>query len=167
MNHINTPLAFLQNPDSSVAVNRGLKDTLAMINNLVELIIFTPKGSFLADPDFGFEYWNHEYANINYKNFNNGQTISAPNNPHCEITKLECQDSIRNSLMAYAPQLKNIIVSMEINATSESDFEDETMKSKHTARVVVEGCVEKELGTTFQYKKEVVFYTEPSLKNRR
>lgn len=167
MNHINTPLAFLQNSESSVILSRGIKDTLAMINNLVELIIFTPKGSFLADPDFGFEYWNHEYANINYKNFNNGQSVSSPNNPHREITKLECQDSIRNSLASYVPQLKNVIVSMEINATPESNLEDETMKSKHTARVVVEGSVEKELGTTIPYQKEVVFFTEPTLKKRR
>ena len=41
------------------------------INSILDLIVFTPKGTFSADPEFGFEYWNHEFSNINVREFNN------------------------------------------------------------------------------------------------
>ena len=164
MNYINTPLGFRES-DASMAINRGLKDRMAMIDNIVELIIFTPKGSFLADPDFGFEYWNHEYVNIDYRSFNNGQTISSSSTPHHEITKLECQDSIRSSLASYVPQLINVNINMELNASY--DGGNENVKSKHSARIVVEGAIENELGTLAPYRKEVVFFMEPAIKKRK
>ena len=46
-------------------------DLDSCINNILELIVFTPKGTFSADPEFGFEYWNHEFSNINVREFNN------------------------------------------------------------------------------------------------
>lgn len=166
MKYIDTPISIL-NSEPSLAINRDLKDLKSMIDNLVDLIIFTPKGSFLADPDFGFEYWNHEYANINYKNFNNGQAITATDGSRHEITKAECQDSIRNSLSVYIQSLKNINISMELSSATENGYETDEIKPKHTARIIVEGSIENELGTFIPYKKEVVFFTEPTLKKRR
>ena len=166
MNYIDTPLSY-KKTETTLDLGRGLKDQIAVIDNLVELIIFTPKGSFLADPDFGFEYWNHEYVNINYKNFNNGQSISTSSGPHREITKTECQDSLRESLSAYIPKLININVNIELNATREEGFKSESIRSKHTARIVVEGSIENELGTLSPYRKEVVFFMEPTIKKRR
>lgn len=166
MDYLSTPLAY-RDSGSSLTVNRYPKNIKAVIDDLVDLIIFTPKGSFPADPDFGFEYWNHEYSNINYKNFNNGQAITATDGSRHEITKAECQDSIRNSLSVYAPQLTNININMELSSTYEECYGKDDIKSKHTARIVIEGDIENELGTTIKYKREVVFYTEPTLKKRR
>ena len=73
MAFVNTPIEFINN-ESSVFLNREIDDKKLMLDNLVELIVFTPKGSFSADPDFGFEYWNHEYSNIHYRDFNNNHT---------------------------------------------------------------------------------------------
>lgn len=166
MNYISTPLSYIK-IEPSPEINRNLKELTAMIDNLVDLIIFTPKGSFLADPDFGFEYWNHEYANVDYKNFNNGQSMTATGDFHHEIAKAECQDSIRNSLLTYVPQLTNINVNMELSSTFEGLYGNEDIKSKHTAKIVVEGSIENELGTYLPYKREVVFFTEPTLIKHR
>lgn len=166
MDYLGTPLTYRRS-ESSLTINRDLKDIKAVIDDLVDLIVFTPKGSFLADPDFGFEYWNHEYSNINYKNFNNGQAITASDGSRHEITKAECQDSIRNSLTVYAPQLTNININMEMSSTQEEGYDRDDIRSKHTARITVEGDIENELGTSIPYKREVVFYTEPTLKKRR
>lgn len=166
MNFINTPLAF-HNSGSSVDLDRRIKDIKAMIDSLLELIIFTPKGSFLADPDFGFEYWNHEYTNINYKNFNNGQAIISSDGSRHEITKAECQDSIRNSLSEYVPQLTHVSINMELSSAFEGGFRNPDIKSKHTAKIVVEGSIENELGTFIPYRKEILFFTEPTFKKRR
>ncbi len=166
MNFINTPLTIL-NSGASVNLDRRIKDIKAVIDNLLELIIFTPKGGFLADPDFGFEYWNHEYTNINYKNFNNGQAIISSDGSRHEITKAECQDSIRNSLSIYVPLLTHVSINMELSSTFEGGYWNQDIKSKHTAKIVVEGSIENELGTFIPYKKEILFFTEPTLKKRR
>lgn len=166
MNYIQTPLV-LKASETSVTISRNLKDLKSMIDNLIETIIFTPKGSFLADLDFGFEYWNHEYTNINYKKFNSGQAITASDGSKREITKDECLESIRNSLTAYAPQLFDFNINMELLPTFEGVFNNEEIKSRHSAKIIVDGFIENGLGTSVKYQKEVVFFTEPTIKKRR
>lgn len=56
MAFIETPLTY---KDNTGIIVRSLEERIAMIDNFIELIVFSPKGSFLADDDFGFEYWNH------------------------------------------------------------------------------------------------------------
>ena len=70
MSFISTPLIF---NNSGASILRDINDHITMLDNLVELVVFTPRGSFAADPDFGFEYWNHEYSNVHYREFNNSQ----------------------------------------------------------------------------------------------
>jgi hypothetical protein len=163
MNYVSTPLSFLET-DSSLKLNRDLDNRIAMIDNLIELIVFTPKGSFLADPDFGFEYWSHEYANIHYRSFNNGQSITTTDGNYREITKAECQESIRRSLATYEPSLKNVSISIELNAASIDKQRRKKVLSKHIVRVDIEGLLENGPGTFQPYKKEVVFLMEPTLK---
>ena len=73
MNFSSTPLSF-KNSDTGITIVRDIQERISMLDNLVELIVFTPRGSFNGDPDFGFEYWNHEYSNVHYREFNNEQT---------------------------------------------------------------------------------------------
>ena len=56
MKFIKTPLTY---ENGSAVIARSLDERIAMIDNFIELIVFSPKGSFIADDDFGFEYWNH------------------------------------------------------------------------------------------------------------
>lgn len=86
MNYSSTPLTF-KNSDTGISVVRDIQERISMLDNLVELIVFTPRGSFVGDPDFGFEYWNHEYSNVHYREFNNEQTGLSSGGLYNEITK--------------------------------------------------------------------------------
>ena len=94
MSFISTPVTYIE---PSLRLIRNIEDHITKLDNLVELIVFTPRGSFAADPDFGFEYWNHEFSNVHYREFNVNQTGQGGTLQN-DITKKECEDSIRNSL---------------------------------------------------------------------
>lgn len=166
MNNVSIPLDYKET-EKSIRLKRSLDTRTATIDNLVELIVFTPKGSFLADPEFGFEYWNHEYANIHYRSFNYGQTVSTSDGRYREISKSECQESIRRSLATYEPDLKDVNISIELDAAPNERRGGKKMLSKHVVKIVVEGAIENGPGTYSPYKKEVVFLMEPTIKNYR
>lgn len=135
-----------------------------MLDNLVELIVFTPRGSFEADPDFGFEYWSHEFSNVNYREFNNGQIGLSASEVFNDITKKECQDSVRLSLATYAPQLKHVTISIELNTAGANNQQGRKMQSKYIVTVKVQGTIEDGLGTSCNYIKDVKFLIEPTVK---
>lgn len=103
MKFIKTPLTY---NEEHTSIERNIDGRIAMIDNLIELIVFTPRGSFIADSDFGFEYWNHEYSNVHFRDFNSGQNASFVNGLYNEITRKECQESIKKSLETYDVQLR-------------------------------------------------------------
>ena len=86
MKYICTPIAF-NKEDSTVTITKDIEDKILMLDNLIELIVFTPRGSFSADPDFGFEYWNHEYSNVHNRDFNNGHIRMSVGGLSNDITK--------------------------------------------------------------------------------
>ena len=162
MRFVSTPLQFA---DSGTKIRRDIEDRLQMLDNLVELIVFTPRGDFEADPDFGFEYWNHEFSNVHYREFNASQgtkTTSLYN----EVTKKECEDSIKQSLAAYEPMLKNVTVNIELNAASEKQRRKRRIASKYAVNVIVEGGIDDGLGVLRPYRKVVVFLVEPTVKRQ-
>ena len=144
---------------------RNSDDKVVMLDNLVELIVFTPKGSFAADPDFGFEYWNHEYSNIHYRDFNNHHSNSGYYGLSNDVTRKECQESIKRSLETYEPQLKQIDVSIELDSI---DIEEQNKKrkvfSKYEVSVKVTGLLDDGLGVVKKYEKRVLFFMEPTVK---
>ena len=144
MTFARTPISFAKS-DRGIWLVRNIDEHIAMIDNLVELIVFTPRGSFGGDPDFGFEYWNHEFSSIN------------------EVTKKECLDSVLNSLSSYAPQLKQTAVSMDLSA-AEKERINRKFPSKYRVEIIrVEGIIDDGIGTT-NYKKYIIFYMEPTAK---
>lgn len=163
MSYISTPIDYGDN-QSSIRLDRDLDSLTAMLDNLIELIAFTPRGSCSADPEFGFEYWNHEYVNIQYRTFNNGQVSTMADGARREITKNECQDSIKKSLSFYAPQLKNAVVSVELNPADSQHRYRKKVQPKHIVSIKVEGDVDSGIGAQ-RYKKEVVFLMEPTTKH--
>lgn len=167
MDYISTPLTFDGPADGAPRIEREQDDVVAMMDNLVELVVFTPRGSFDADPDFGFEYWNHEFSNVHYREFNNGQTGRAANGLYNEVTKKECQDSIVQSLATYAPQLKQVSVGIEIDAADATMQRKGKAMSKYVVTVTIEGVIDNGLGTTSRYSKGVSFMMEPTAKKYR
>lgn len=161
-----TPISF-QNTDSAISIKRDIDNFVSMLDNLVDLIVFTPKGSFFGDPDFGFEYWNHEYSNVHYREFNNGHQSVSSSGMFNEVTKKECQESIRQSLSTYAPQLKQVVVSMDLNSAEAETRYKKSVQSKYLVVITIEGVLEDGLGTTFEYGKTVKFLMEPIVRKIR
>jgi hypothetical protein len=164
MSFIRTPLVFHQD---GASILRDIDDHIRMLDNLVELIVFTPRGSFAADPDFGFEYWNHEYSNVHYREFNNSQLGKLTKGLQNEVTKKECEDSILNSLATYEPMLKNVTVSIVLDTAENKQVRRKKTASKYEVNVVVEGQLDDGLGTLQPYRKNVVFLVEPTVKRYR
>lgn len=157
-----TPLSF-ENTETGIRIARNIEDNISALDNLIELIVFTPKGSYCGDPDFGFEYWNHEYSNVHFRDFNNEQ-IGFSAGLCNEITKKECEESIRNSLSTYAPQLKQVLVSMKLHAAEEDHRRKKRIPSKYMVEIIVNGNIDDGLGTDHQYEKKVLFFMEPTAK---
>ena len=166
MKYSSTPIGF-RSEELSISIVRDIEERISMLDNLVELIVFTPRGSFVGDPDFGFEYWNHEYSNVHYREFNNEQTGMSSAGLYNEITKKECQESIRQSLSTYAPLLKQVAVSMELNSAEAEKQRKKKVPSKYIVTIKVNGIIDDGLGTTCQYEKSVMFLMEPTAKKYR
>lgn len=164
MNFIRTPISYSK---ESLLIVRTLSERIAMIDNFVELIVFTPCGSFVADDGFGFEYWNHEYSNVHFRSFNNGQNGNYASGAHNEVTIKECKESIENSLRIYEPQLKQIGVYIELNSVNSGNDERNVIRSKYEVYVKVTGMLDDGLGTFSPYKKEIRFMMEPTVKKYR
>ena len=167
MEYITTPITPLDGAAHAVNLRRANGDIASMLDNLVELIVFTPRGSFTADPDFGFEYWNHEFSNVHYHEFNINQTGSVSSGLRNEVTRKECEDSIRQSLATYMPMLKNVSVSILLDSAFEKGGHRKKAPSKYELNVVVNGSLDDGLGTRRPYSKAVVFFVEPTVKRYR
>ena len=163
MRFVSTPLQFI---DSGTKLLRDIEDRILMLDNLVELIVFTPRGDFEADPDFGFEYWNHEFSNVHYREFNASQSGIVGGSLYNEKKKKECEDSIRQSLASYEPMLKNVMVSIELDTASQRQRRKRRVASKYAVNVIVEGGIDDGLGTLRPYRKVVVFLVEPTVKRQ-
>lgn len=159
MNFISTPLTFVEH-ETQIGISRDIEERITMLDNLVELIVFTPRGRFNADPDFGFEYWDYEYSNVNETQFNNNNTGRDIYNN--ESTKIKCQESIKQSLNTYAPDLKEIEITMNLSAADSDKQSRKNVLSRHMVFIVVKGKIENGLGTTLDYNKEVSFFVEPT-----
>lgn len=158
---------------SALKLKRDIDSEEIMLDQLIDLIVFTPRGSFHSDPDFGFEFWNHEYKNINYNNFNNGQGDSLPDGKGEKMTKIECQNSLQNNLITYAPQLKNVHVEVKLEPApynqkrgSKSEDEKLSMPSKHCIFIKIQGERNVGLEVNVPYEKEMTFFIEPTVKRR-
>lgn len=161
MAFIKTPLTY---EDNTGIIARSLEERVAMIDNFIELIVFSPKGSFIADDDFGFEYWNHEYSNVHFRSFNHGQNGTYSNGLYNEVTLKECKESIEKSLSIYEPQLKQVNVSIELGSIKTGNESNHKLLSKYEVTIVIIGVLDDGLGTIAPYKKEISFLMEPTVK---
>lgn len=161
MAFIKTPLTY---EDNTGIIARSLEERVAMIDNFIELIVFSPKGSFIADDDFGFEYWNHEYSNVHFRSFNHGQNGTYSNGLYNEVTLKECKESIEKSLFIYEPQLKQVNVSIELGSIKTGNESNHKLLSKYEVTIIITGVLDDGLGTIAPYKKEISFLMEPTVK---
>lgn len=163
MKYIATPLSF-DHSENAITIERDIEERITMMDNLVELVAFTPIGSFNADPDFGLEYWNSEYANISDTQFNMGGDRDETDK---RSLKEQCELSIAASIQAYAPEKLNVtdvVVTMNMKDDEVSINNRHKVYSHHAVVIHVAAMLSDGMGTSFQYTRELSFMVEPVAK---
>ncbi len=134
------------------------------INSILDLIVFTPKGTFCADPEFGFEYWNHEFSNINVREFNNSyigmvESVQTLN----DVSRKQCEISLKDSIIAYEPRLINPEVKIELEINDK--IRKRKSQSKYEMKIMISGSIDDGLGILKPFEKRISFMIEPTVKN--
>lgn len=133
------------------------------INSILDLIVFTPKGTFIADPEFGFEYWNHEFSNINVREFNNSYMgLMADSQLLNDVSRKQCELSLKESIIEYEPRLINpdVKIELEINDL----IRENKSQSKYEMRIMISGSIDDGLGIARPFEKRISFMVEPIAK---
>lgn len=158
LEYISIPLE-IKNTGTSPCINNDKGDVEQCIDGIIDLIVFTPKGSFSADPEFGFEYWNHEFSNINIREFNNNYLGMMPDDLIVnDISRTQCEQSLQESIINYEPRLHNPQVSVELDLNTKTGPK---IKSKYEMRIYISGLIDDGLGMMRQYEKHISFMVEP------
>lgn len=157
--HIPLSIDFSKSP----ILEQESGDMERSIDNILDLIVFTPKGSFIADPDFGFEYWNHEFSNINVREFNNNYLGMVSNVKTLnEISRKQCEISLKESILSYEPRLHQPDVKVELDINNKKSRK--SIPSKYEMRIMITGSLDDGLGIMRPYEKRISFMVEPIAK---
>lgn len=155
---ISIPLQINGSPASRLERHDGELEN--GIDNMLELIVFTPRGAFPADPDFGFEYWNHEFSNMDVHEFNNSyMDLGMERTGVSRISRKECESSLRESISRYEPRLHDPQVKVELDANLRPARRK--VQSKYEMRILISGSIDDGLGVTRLYEKRFTFNVEP------
>lgn len=134
------------------------------INSILDLIVFTPKGTFCADPEFGFEYWNHEFSNINVREFNNSYIGMVESDQTLnDVSRKQCEISLKDSIIAYEPRLINPEVKIELEINDK--IRKRKSQSKYEMKIMISGSIDDGLGILKPFEKRISFMIEPTVKN--
>jgi len=157
--HIPLSIDFSKSP----VLGQESGDVEKSIDSILELIVFTPKGAFIADPDFGFEYWNHEFSNINVREFNDNYLGMVSNvKTFNEISRKQCENSLKESIICYEPRLRQPDVRVELDINNKKSHK--SMPSKYEMRILITGSLDDGLGIMRPYEKRISFMVEPIAK---
>lgn len=158
-----TAIPLIIDAGKSLVLEQETGDIETCIDCFLDLIVFTPKGSFSADPEFGFEYWNHEFANIDVREFNNSYMGMVTNVKELnDISRKQCEISLRDSILAYEPRLLRPEVKIELEVNEK--LSRRKSQSKYEMKILVSGAIDDGLGVTRQYEKRIAFMVEPVAK---
>lgn len=158
-----TAIPLSINLSQSPQLEHDSGDLDSCINNILELIVFTPKGTFSADPEFGFEYWNHEFSNINVREFNNSYMGMVSDSQLLnDVSRRQCECSLRESIIAYEPRLLDPEVKIELEINNK--IRTRKSQSKYEMRILINGSIDVGLGIARPFEKRISFMVEPTAK---
>lgn len=160
MIYCTAPLKWKEDADQLPLIRRQSIPVEVMLDNWMDMILFTVNRRFKADEEFGFSFWDNEFITLNFWNFNTSTEEAS-------LADMErCKKSIVNSIRYYLPFLKNVQV--EIELTMEKDkLNRKADHSKYAVRVSIAAEVEENeyAGThAGAYHKNAVFYMDPFMK---
>ncbi len=160
MKFISVPIKFIQS-DIGLECERPIENFGKIIDNLVEMIALTPKGTFTADPDFGFEFWDPLYGDIdNYMLNTNPDKIEIRRHRSKELCEREFIECIIN----YAPpSIKFYEISAEISCKNDKIQLRDSGKffSYREVTIAISAKIDGGMGTQQDYYHEVSFMMEP------
>ncbi len=134
------------------------------IEDMLDLIVFTPKGAFSADPDFGFEYWNHEFSNMDVRRFNDSYLESSFDaSSVAAISRKQCEKSLVESISAYEPRLQSPVVKIELDVNGSP--RRRKVQPKYEMRIMISGSIDDGLGICRPYEKKISFMVEPVIRS--
>lgn len=156
-------IPLLINLFPSPKLNKENGDIKSCIDNILDLIVFTPKGTFAADPEFGFEYWNHEFSNINVREFNNSYMgMVSDSQTLNDVSREQCEKSLKESILSYEPRLLNPEVKIELEINDK--VKKRKSQSKYEMRIMINGSIDDGLGIVKPFEKRISFMVEPTAK---
>jgi len=138
------------------------------IDAFLELIIFTPKGGFKADYDFGFEFWSNEFQNLMVEDFNQHINETELVNRKGDYTnRKNCLRELKKTIEFYEPRLDSVKIDLnlrqknQIKNNLENKDEDQT---KYDVVIVIRGEIHTINNTKENYLKQIVFTVGPAIK---
>ncbi len=150
-------IAFEQSP----VIEREEGSLEQSIDNVLDMIVFTPKGLSSADPEFGFEYWNHEFSNIYLREFNNNYSgVLSGDTALNDISRKQCEESLCDSIAAYEPRLRQPDVKINLETNNRSRRGNK--QSKYEMHILITGAIDEGLGISRPYEKKISFLVEPT-----
>lgn len=159
--YISIPLSIDLSKTPKLEIENGEQESC--IDNILELIVFTPKGTFAADPEFGFEYWNHEFSNIDVREFNNNYMGMVSDSLSLnDVSRKQCEQSLKDSIMSYEPRLLNPEVKIELEINNK--VRNKKSQSKYEMRIMINGSIDDGLGIARPFEKRISFMVEPTAK---
>ncbi|MDE6279883.1 MAG: hypothetical protein K2M05_07900 [Paramuribaculum sp.] len=162
MKFISTPISFVSS-DSILSPDRQIDDPIAMMDNLIELIALTPKGTFNADPDFGFEYWDPVFADVSALQFNSATGLDEYSR---QGVKERCEAGIADCIATYAPiclKVRDVVVEMNLKDDKVRLIGPRKIYSHREVEVTVSAKIDDGMGTVRDYFREITFMMEPIL----
>lgn len=163
MKYISAPISFVES-DGTLIPERRIEDPIAMMDNLIELIALTPKGTFNADPDFGFEYWDPVFADVSAMQYNSASRLDEYSR---QGVKERCEAGIAECITAYAPvclRVRDVVVEMNLKDDKVQLIGPRKIYSHREVGVTVSAKIDDGMGTMRNYSREITFMMEPILK---
>lgn len=172
MNYSLSPIQFEYDDHTDLKIIRPLTNSITMINNWVDTVVYTSIRRFKADEDFGFSFWDNEFIAMNLTDFNNHSDymiVKDKENGRDRKVQMsladinQCKLSVKNSIAFYIPSLKDIQVEVQLSM-EKSEFSKGGKGSKYVVRVLVKGrlTLDEYVGTNDEnYQRRVVFFMDP------
>ena len=155
--------------EDNLSFQRESESIRESIDTFLELLIFTPRGGFKADYDFGFEFWSNEFQNIVIEDFNQHINESVLVNRRGDSTdQRNCIRNLKKAIEMYEPRLQNVKIEMNLKQKDNTqksylrnEVEDHT---KYDVFLTIRGDIYLGMGNTEGFMKQVTFAVGPAFK---
>ena len=147
--------------EENLSIAQEASSVRESIDSFLELAVFTPKGSFKPDADFGFEFWSNEFQNFVIKNFNSRTSDDKLLNNRGEKTNKDaCERGLKKCIELYETRLSNVRVEMNLEQKNSSGINE----IKYDVHLKISGEMEIDKFVSENYTKEIRFSVGPVIR---